>query len=91
MRTSHILLLCILGHALLASVFCHNGIGPDDCCFELYPRNVHKKYIRSYYLTDYRCSKTAVILITQKSRNICVDPKLPWVMKVMKSLDEKTF
>ncbi|XP_033992301.1 C-C motif chemokine 4-like [Trematomus bernacchii] len=91
MRTSHILLLCILGHALFASVFCNNAGGPEDCCFEYYPRTLNKMYIRSYYRTDYRCSRTAAVLTTMKNATICVDPKLPWVVRVMKSLDEKNF
>ncbi|KAI4808638.1 hypothetical protein KUCAC02_000688 [Chaenocephalus aceratus] len=50
MRTSHILLLCILGHALFASVFCNNVSGPDDCCFDYHPRSLNKKFVRSYYM-----------------------------------------
>ncbi|XP_051231294.1 C-C motif chemokine 3-like [Dicentrarchus labrax] len=90
MRTSHILLLCILGAALLSSVICSNGTGPDDCCFKFYPRKINKKLIRDYILTDNRCPKTGVILITQKSRHICADPSLSWVENIMKCVDEKT-
>ncbi|XP_029310636.1 C-C motif chemokine 4-like [Cottoperca gobio] len=92
MRSSHILLLCILGHALVTSVFCNNAIGPNNCCFKpYYPRPLHKRYVQSYYMTDYRCAKNAAILVTKKSRNICVDPNLTWVETMMKSLDESTF
>ncbi|KAL3046667.1 hypothetical protein OYC64_004620 [Pagothenia borchgrevinki] len=91
MRTSHILLLCILGHALFASVFCNHAGGPEDCCFEYHQRSLNKKYVRSYYMTDYRCPRTAAVLTTMKDVTICVDPKLPWVVRVMKSLDEKNF
>ncbi|XP_067436468.1 uncharacterized protein [Thunnus thynnus] len=61
---------------------------PDDCCFKFYPRSMNKNLIQSYYTTDYRCPRTGVILLTRKSRHICVDPNLPWVKKIMKSLDE---
>ncbi|XP_030285755.1 C-C motif chemokine 36.1 [Sparus aurata] len=91
MRTGHILLLCILGAALLSSVICKSEIGPEDCCFKFYPRRVNKKLIRSYYLTDDRCPKTGVILITQKSRHICADPTLSWVESIMRNLDETSF
>ncbi|XP_027143670.1 C-C motif chemokine 36.1 [Larimichthys crocea] len=91
MRTSHILLLCILGAVLLPSVICSSAIGPDDCCFKFYPRRVMKNLIKSYYLSDHRCSKAAVILVTQKSRRICADPSLTWVDGIMKYLDEKSF
>ncbi|XP_044196963.1 C-C motif chemokine 3-like [Thunnus albacares] len=88
MRTSHMLLFCILGAALLSSVICNSANGPDDCCFKFYPRRVNKNLIQSYYTTDYRCPRTGVILLTRKSRHICVDPNLSWVEKIMKSLDE---
>ncbi|KAI3376629.1 hypothetical protein L3Q82_017063, partial [Scortum barcoo] len=91
MRTSYILLLCILGAALLSSVNCRNEIGPDDCCFKFYPRRVNRKLVRSYYLTDYRCPKSGVILVTQKARHICVDPSLSWVESIIKTVDESSF
>ncbi|XP_038586773.1 C-C motif chemokine 36.1 [Micropterus salmoides] len=89
MRTSHILLLCILGAALLDSVICNNGTGPDDCCFKFYPRRLNKNLITSYYMTDYRCPKTGTILVTQKSHHICVDPNLSWVKGIIKMVDER--
>ncbi|XP_028420395.1 C-C motif chemokine 3-like [Perca flavescens] len=88
---TRILLLGILGLALLSSVICNNSSGPDDCCFVIYPRRVNKNLIRSYYMTDHRCPKTGAILVTKKSRHICVDPSLSWVMGIMKHLDESTF
>ncbi|XP_039997129.1 C-C motif chemokine 36.1 [Xiphias gladius] len=91
MTTIQILLLCILGAALLPSVVCNSAIGPDDCCFSFYPRRVKKSLVTSYYLCDYRCPKTGVILVTQKSRHICADPNLSWVQGIMKTMDEKSF
>ncbi|XP_037614660.1 C-C motif chemokine 3-like [Sebastes umbrosus] len=91
MRTSHILLLCILGYTLLATVLCINGIGPDDCCFEHYTRTVDKRLIRSYIVTDRRCPKTAVVLLTKRSRRICVDPNRSWVKSIMGMVDKRTF
>ncbi|KAI3376628.1 hypothetical protein L3Q82_017062 [Scortum barcoo] len=90
MRTSYILLLCILGAALLSSVNCRIQIGPD-CCFKFYPRRVNRKLVRSYYLTDYRCPKSGVILVTQKAHYICADPSLSWVESIMKSVDGSAF
>ncbi|XP_075891611.1 C-C motif chemokine 36.1 [Nelusetta ayraudi] len=91
MTTRHILLLCILGAALLSSVSCRNEVGPDDCCFDFYPRPLNKKYVRSYYMADRRCTKAAVILVSMKGRNICTDPRLQWVDNLMKRIDESTF
>ncbi|KAM6909496.1 C-C motif chemokine 36.1 [Xenentodon cancila] len=91
MRTTQILLLCILGAALLSTVLCNNGIGPDDCCFKFYPRRINKILIASYYMTDYRCQKTGAIFVTKKTgRHICVDPNLSWVENIMKTVDENS-
>ncbi|XP_056298474.1 C-C motif chemokine 36.1 [Pseudoliparis swirei] len=91
MRTARLLLLCMLGYALLSSVTCNNGSGPDDCCFRTYPWKLSRKLIRSYYLTDYRCAMPAAILVTKKGRHICVDPKLSWVRNIMKRVDQDAF
>ncbi|KAK2862663.1 hypothetical protein Q5P01_002196 [Channa striata] len=91
MKTAHILLLCILGAALVSTVVCDNSSNPDDCCFKFYPRRVKKALVKEYFMTDHRCPRTGVILVTQKSRRICVEPSLSWVEGIMKTLDERTF
>ncbi|XP_053199901.1 uncharacterized protein LOC128384375 [Scomber japonicus] len=65
-----------------------NANGPDECCFKFYPRRVNKKLISSYYMTDYCCPWTGVILMTKKGRHICADPNLTWVQSIMKTLDK---
>ncbi|XP_012716845.1 C-C motif chemokine 36.1 [Fundulus heteroclitus] len=90
MKATSVFLLCILGAALLSTVLCQNGIGPDNCCFKFYPRRVKRDLIRSYNFTDHRCPKAGAIFVTVKNnQNICVDPSLAWVENTMKYLDEK--
>ncbi|XP_072232318.1 eotaxin-like [Leuresthes tenuis] len=62
MKTTYILLLCILGAALFSTAVCNNANEPDNCCFEFYPRKIRKNLINSYYMTDNRCPKTAAML-----------------------------
>ncbi|XP_034471186.1 eotaxin-like [Hippoglossus hippoglossus] len=90
MRALHVLLLCVLGAALLSSVLCNNGLGPDDCCFGFYRGELAKARISSYQDTDSRCPRKAVLFMTKKSLKICVDPKLPWVQSIMQQLDEES-
>uniref|UniRef100_A0A7N8WW54 Chemokine interleukin-8-like domain-containing protein n=1 Tax=Mastacembelus armatus TaxID=205130 RepID=A0A7N8WW54_9TELE len=68
-----------------------NSIGPEDCCFEFYPRRIKKELLVSYEMTDHRCARRAALFLTQRSRRICVDPSLSWVQNIMKTLDEKSF
>uniref|UniRef100_A0A3B4V1D4 Chemokine interleukin-8-like domain-containing protein n=1 Tax=Seriola dumerili TaxID=41447 RepID=A0A3B4V1D4_SERDU len=67
------------------------AIGPDNCCFTFYQDAVKRKPHQSYDVTDFRCPKTGVIFVTQKSRRICVDPSLSWVQGIMKTVDENSF
>ncbi|XP_015248725.1 PREDICTED: C-C motif chemokine 4-like [Cyprinodon variegatus] len=92
MKAVNIFLLCFLGAALLSAVLCDNTTGPDGCCFQFYPRRIMKDFIGSYYYTDHRCPKAAVVLVTKKNgRNICVDPNMVWVDRIMRHLDETDF
>ncbi|XP_043953979.1 C-C motif chemokine 13-like [Gambusia affinis] len=90
MKAATILLLCMLGAALLSTVLCHNSGGPEDCCFEFFRNPVNKKFISSYYRTDSRCPTKAVVLITNRARRICVEPKEMWVEKIVKFLEKRT-
>ncbi|CAL8376825.1 unnamed protein product [Boreogadus saida] len=91
MRALGLLLLCIFGSTLVSLTVANYGIGPNSCCFHYYERKVKFTKIRSYDLTDGRCSKTAVILRTIGDVRICVDPEAPWVKSVMTRLDQRNF
>ncbi|MED6253280.1 hypothetical protein ATANTOWER_025778 [Ataeniobius toweri] len=90
MKIAQIFLLCVLGAVLVSTVLCNSSTGPDDCCFDLYPKPINKRLITSYYKTDPRCPVSAAILITKKSRRICVDPKQPWVEKIINFLEYRS-
>ncbi|MEQ2234821.1 hypothetical protein ILYODFUR_035337 [Ilyodon furcidens] len=87
MKVAQIFLLCVLGAVLVSTVLCTSSTGPDECCFHLYPKPINQRLITSYYKTDPRCPVSAVILITKKSRRLCVDPKQPWVEKIIHFLE----
>uniref|UniRef100_A0A8C5FV54 Chemokine interleukin-8-like domain-containing protein n=1 Tax=Gadus morhua TaxID=8049 RepID=A0A8C5FV54_GADMO len=83
-------MLSCLSLTLTSSLF-SDGSGPDSCCFRYYERQVKFTKIRSYDLTDGRCSKPAVILQTIRNVRICVDPEAAWVKSAMTRLDERNF
>ncbi|XP_036072602.1 C-C motif chemokine 4-like [Oryzias melastigma] len=88
MKTSAVLLLCMLGAAVFSSVCCSRSIGPDNCCFKFYPGRIPENRIDSYILTDNRCPKPGIILKTEKGSNVCVDPSQSWVKDLIQSLRE---
>uniref|UniRef100_A0A3B5L4W2 Chemokine interleukin-8-like domain-containing protein n=1 Tax=Xiphophorus couchianus TaxID=32473 RepID=A0A3B5L4W2_9TELE len=71
----------------LCSKYCASG--PDDCCFQFFRNPVNKNLISSYFRTDSRCPISAVVLITQRARRICVDSQEKWVEKIVKHLEKK--
>ncbi|XP_043953978.1 eotaxin-like [Gambusia affinis] len=91
MKTANILLLCMLGATLLSTVLCQHSVGPDECCFKFFRFPVDQNRISSYFMTDSRCSLTAVVLIGKRGRNICVDPSQPWVKNITDYLDRNSF
>uniref|UniRef100_A0A8C5D108 Chemokine interleukin-8-like domain-containing protein n=1 Tax=Gadus morhua TaxID=8049 RepID=A0A8C5D108_GADMO len=62
-----------------------DGIGPDSCCFHYYERKVQFTKIRSYELTDGRCSQPAVILQIKGNVRICVNPEADWVKSAIRN------
>ncbi|XP_054914503.1 eotaxin-like [Poeciliopsis prolifica] len=91
MKAVHILLLCMLGAALLASVLCNSSSGPTDCCFDFFRNRIDKNRIASYNRTDPRCAVAGVILKGKRGRRICADPNQPWVINVMDFVDQISF
>nr|QZC92295.1 chemokine (C-C motif) ligand 36 [Sebastes schlegelii] len=71
--------------------FFSDRLGPDNCCPNHYLRRLDKRLVRSYIMTDRRCPKTAVILLTKRSGRICADPNRSWVKSIMGMVDKRTF
>ncbi|XP_015248727.1 PREDICTED: C-C motif chemokine 5-like [Cyprinodon variegatus] len=90
MKVAHIYLLCILGAALLSTVLCNSGNAADMCCFEYFPSPINSELISSYFKTGPRCHLNAVVLITKRSRRICVNPEQRWVVKMINYLESQS-
>ncbi|MED6247781.1 hypothetical protein ATANTOWER_016677 [Ataeniobius toweri] len=66
-------------------------IVPGGCCFKFFQKPVNKMLITSLYMTAPHCPLRAAIIITKKSRRICVDPKQPWVKQSIRFLEYRSF
>ncbi|NWT10157.1 CCL4 protein, partial [Vireo altiloquus] len=58
-----------------------------SCCFSYTSRPIPPSFIRSAYRTSSSCSLPAVVLVTRKGREICVDPENHWVQEYLKQLE----
>uniref|UniRef100_A0A668RMC0 C-C motif chemokine n=1 Tax=Oreochromis aureus TaxID=47969 RepID=A0A668RMC0_OREAU len=79
------ILISVVFSLLLSNTFL-NVLCPG-CCLRFSQRRINPGLIVSYYITDPRCPKTAIILVTKMSRKICVDPSSSWVRNTMKLKD----
>ncbi|XP_056345782.1 C-C motif chemokine 3-like [Oenanthe melanoleuca] len=62
-------------------------IKPISCCVSYISHPIPSNMIRSAYRSSTGCSLQAVILLTRKGREVCADPKAPWVQKYLQDLE----
>ncbi|XP_014808605.1 PREDICTED: C-C motif chemokine 4-like [Calidris pugnax] len=57
---------------------------PTACCIKYQKRPVPRALITSAYITSSSCSQPGVILVTKKNKELCADPREPWVQARLK-------
>uniref|UniRef100_A0A8D0EQJ0 Chemokine interleukin-8-like domain-containing protein n=1 Tax=Strix occidentalis caurina TaxID=311401 RepID=A0A8D0EQJ0_STROC len=55
-----------------------------SCCVSYVSRIIPRGAISSTYMTSNMCSLPGVILVTRKGKELCADPKAPWVQEHVK-------
>ncbi|XP_069069571.1 C-C motif chemokine 21 [Pleurodeles waltl] len=82
--------------ALLAALLCALPVqGNDnialDCCLKTSNHPIQLKILWRYedQNPDQGCPFPAVVFITKADKKLCAPPKLPWVLKRKKQLDNK--
>uniref|UniRef100_A0A669DBS4 Chemokine interleukin-8-like domain-containing protein n=1 Tax=Oreochromis niloticus TaxID=8128 RepID=A0A669DBS4_ORENI len=86
MKNRVILMACIV---LLSSLITSdNTFGPDKCCFQFLHRRLPANRVASIEYTDKRCAMEGV-LKTVTGRQVCADPTMQWVKKILESFQPK--
>ncbi|KAJ7407341.1 hypothetical protein WISP_127512 [Willisornis vidua] len=57
---------------------------PTSCCFTYQTRPIPRNLIASIYITSSSCSQPGVIVVTKKGKQLCADPRQPWVQERLK-------
>ncbi|NXA03745.1 CCL3 protein, partial [Sapayoa aenigma] len=57
---------------------------PTSCCFSYHQHPIPLRLINSTYTTSSSCTHPAVIMVTKKGKQLCVDPRAPWVQERLK-------
>ncbi|NXI08395.1 CCL4 protein, partial [Irena cyanogastra] len=58
---------------------------PASCCFTYISHPIPSRMILSAYRTSDSCPMQAVVLVTTKGRELCANPKAPWVQKYLQN------
>ncbi|KAI5762659.1 CCL22 [Gulo gulo luscus] len=64
------------------------GANVEDsvCCREYFRHPLPLRMIRFFYWTSDSCRRPGVVFLTVKDREICADPRMPWVKKILQKL-----
>ncbi|XP_004626109.1 C-C motif chemokine 22 [Octodon degus] len=64
------------------------GANVEDsiCCRDFVRYPLPPSVVKDFYWTSESCRRPGVVLQTIKNRDICANPKLPWVKKILEKL-----
>ncbi|NWU81538.1 CCL4 protein, partial [Onychorhynchus coronatus] len=57
---------------------------PTSCCLTYQQRPIPLRLINSTFITSSSCPNPGVIVVTKKGKQLCVDPREPWVQERLK-------
>ncbi|XP_003792614.1 C-C motif chemokine 22 [Otolemur garnettii] len=89
LQISLLMALVLLMVALQTTEAGPYGANVEDsiCCRDYLQRPLPWRMVQSFYPTSKSCRRRGVVLVTTRNREICADPWLPWVKKIIKRLD----
>ncbi|XP_030143799.1 C-C motif chemokine 5 [Taeniopygia guttata] len=57
---------------------------PSTCCFSYQRQPIPLRRVSSVFVTSSSCSLPGVIVVTQKKKQVCADPRAAWVQQLQK-------
>nr|XP_014342821.1 PREDICTED: C-C motif chemokine 5-like [Latimeria chalumnae] len=63
---------------------------PSACCFSYQTQRIPMRAIKQYSYTSSKCSMPALVIVTKKGREVCVNPEDDWVQNYLKSPKKAT-
>ncbi|XP_066569968.1 C-C motif chemokine 4 homolog [Amia ocellicauda] len=83
---SLLLLLC----ALYPTSATRASNTPDLCCFRFYDGRIPLAQVVSFNRTDSGCPTEAVIFLTRKHKQICMEASNKWAMNIINQLSKNS-
>ncbi|NXD99560.1 CCL22 protein, partial [Chaetorhynchus papuensis] len=56
----------------------------STCCFSYQKKPIPRRLVRSVFVTSSSCIHPGVIVVTKKEKEVCADPRAPWVKELQK-------
>ncbi|XP_053851817.1 C-C motif chemokine 22-like [Vidua macroura] len=57
---------------------------PSICCFSYQKHPIPVRRVSSVFVTSSSCTNPGVIVVTQKKKQLCADPRAAWVQELQK-------
>ncbi|XP_005525885.1 PREDICTED: C-C motif chemokine 13-like [Pseudopodoces humilis] len=57
---------------------------PSTCCFSYQRQPIPRRRVSSVFITSSSCTQQGVIVVTKKHKQVCADPRAPWVQELLK-------
>uniref|UniRef100_A0A3B3S751 C-C motif chemokine n=1 Tax=Paramormyrops kingsleyae TaxID=1676925 RepID=A0A3B3S751_9TELE len=89
MKSHQISAFFLLMTVLLSSTLAQDANGPEECCFKYFRGKLRIDLLTGYEETRRDCSRPGIILIIQKGKKKCANPRDDWVQRVKKELDQR--
>ncbi|XP_062965343.1 C-C motif chemokine 22 [Cynocephalus volans] len=82
--------LVLLAVALQATEAGPYGANVEDsiCCRSYIRHPLPLRMLKYFYWTSDSCRRPGVVLLTARDREICADPRMPWVKKILDRLNK---
>ncbi|KAF5916062.1 regakine-1-like [Diceros bicornis minor] len=86
--------LATLAFLLIAALHSEANEEPANdqtpCCFSYISRKISLRFVKDYYRTSDLCPMPAVVFLTGKGRQVCVNPGVAWVQEYITYLDSQS-
>ncbi|KAL1784801.1 C-C motif chemokine 22 [Sigmodon hispidus] len=88
LRIPLLVALILLAVALQTSDAGPYGANVEDstCCQNYIRYPLPSRVVKDFFWTSKSCRKPGVVLLTLKNLDICADPRLPWVKRILRKL-----
>ncbi|XP_014981731.3 C-C motif chemokine 22 [Macaca mulatta] len=90
LQTVFLGVLILLAVTLQATEAGPYGANMEDsvCCRDYVRYHMPLRVVKHFYWTSDSCPRPGVVLLTSRDKEICADPRVPWVKMILNKLSQ---